>query len=237
MQLRNSLAFIDLYLACTRIGVIFVPVNVLYKDREVSHILHDSEPRLFVTDPSELEAAAASQPDTRPAVTLDGDTPAGIIYTSGTTGTSKGAVLTHNNFLANAHESADLLADHFLRPPASRAASVSHPRTGQRTPLLARVGMPHASARTIRPSPRPRPNSSISVPRCSSASRPSMYACSSSRRRSHPTCACSSPDPRRSRRTSWRVPQPLRTHDSRTLRHDRDIHEHVESLCRRAAAR
>jgi malonyl-CoA/methylmalonyl-CoA synthetase len=112
VYLRNRSEFIDLYLACLKLGVIFVPVNILYRERELSHIISDVEPKAIVVaeDPNvscpvwnveELTAAAATFDATRPVYDITGDSPALIIYTSGTTGASKGAVLTHNNLAAN----------------------------------------------------------------------------------------------------------------------------------------
>jgi len=115
--LGNSPAYIDLFLACLKLGVIFVPVNVLYRARELRHILADAAPRAVVTsrelaehlepgDPAwlldELATEAAAQAATRPHHYATGDTPAALVYTSGTTGASKGATLTHHNFAANA---------------------------------------------------------------------------------------------------------------------------------------
>jgi malonyl-CoA/methylmalonyl-CoA synthetase len=101
--LVNRVELIDLYLACVKLGIIFVPINILYRDREIAHITGDAEPRLVVSAENldALMQEAAAQTSERPWESLDGDTPASIMYTSGTTGASKGAVLTHNNFLSN----------------------------------------------------------------------------------------------------------------------------------------
>ena len=50
VYLANSLDFIDLFLACVKLGVIFVPINILYRERELTHILTDAEPKLYITE-------------------------------------------------------------------------------------------------------------------------------------------------------------------------------------------
>jgi malonyl-CoA/methylmalonyl-CoA synthetase len=121
--LTNRVEIIDLWLACVKLGAIAVPINVLYQAREIAHIVSDSEPAAVVTTADRIadfapgvetwnvddllrDAQALAALFARPAVVratvCDADTPLALVYTSGTTGASKGAVLTHGNFAANA---------------------------------------------------------------------------------------------------------------------------------------
>ena len=114
--LQNRVEVVDLWIAAVKLGLILVPINVLYRERELTHIIADAEPVAIVTsadlvpvlpagtvvwDVDVLSAEAAVELATRVVVPTTDDTPLALIYTSGTTGASKGAVLTHGNFAAN----------------------------------------------------------------------------------------------------------------------------------------
>ena len=124
--LANRAAVIDLWLACIKLGVIAVPINVLYKSREIAHIVGDAKPKAVIAMPDRfgdlpagvaawdvdaLEREAAASPRLgaaeSAAVTADAATPAALVYTSGTTGNAKGAILTHGSFAANAQNIAN----------------------------------------------------------------------------------------------------------------------------------
>jgi long-chain acyl-CoA synthetase len=130
----NIPEFVVAYYAIVRCGAIVVPINVLYKAEEITYVLQDSEAKAFILfadfAPQGLAGAEkapsvsmvivvgdvapkgttswealmeASTPERLPVkVTLDDI--ATICYTSGTTGRSKGAMLTHRNFIANCEQ-------------------------------------------------------------------------------------------------------------------------------------
>jgi acyl-CoA ligase (AMP-forming) (exosortase A-associated) len=85
--LPNRPEVIDVALACSRLGLIFVPVSPLLKSRQLGHILRDSGARMLVSSSPVVSSTLADGPD-YPALTWrvacdssgDANIPSGIRY-------------------------------------------------------------------------------------------------------------------------------------------------------------
>ncbi len=128
-QIEKSPEAVALYLACLKLGAVFVPLNTAYTLTELEYFLEDSQPRVAVIRPQDLanvraiaERAGVADVQTlgargdgslpqlvasitqEPPASFAGDPAAlaALLYTSGTTGRSKGAMLTRGNLASNA---------------------------------------------------------------------------------------------------------------------------------------
>ncbi|MGD9479488.1 malonate--CoA ligase [Shinella sp. G-2] len=141
VQAEKSPEALMLYLACLRVGAVYLPLNTAYTLAELEYFIGDATPHLVVVDPKTRDSVesvtryhrgtvetldatgggsllqlAGEETDDFADVERGPDDLAAILYTSGTTGRSKGAMLTHDNLLSNALA----LRDHWRFTSADR---------------------------------------------------------------------------------------------------------------------
>lgn len=129
--MQNSPEFVISHFGILKAGGVTVPLNVMYRRRELVHMVNDSGAKIMVTSEGNLPYVREVMGDLkslRSVIVTSRDVPNGylsfygllegakegapnienndedlatICYTSGTTGLAKGAMISHLNFIAN----------------------------------------------------------------------------------------------------------------------------------------
>src|SRR5258708_9969706 len=116
LLLPNGHDYVELVYACSRLGVIAVPINARLSVVEIDHVLADAGPRGLIRHSSlpvptvqvSWELVVDEEPldgstDAVPPPFYDPEAILALIYTSGTTGRPKGVMLTHSSVLSDVH--------------------------------------------------------------------------------------------------------------------------------------
>jgi acyl-CoA synthetase (AMP-forming)/AMP-acid ligase II len=100
---RNSIDAALLYFACSKVGVVPVPLNPALTRPEIDFIVDDAGAGFVLQDELAIDELLASSdwPDHDPAHRADPGDVLYQMYTSGTTGRPKGVLLTHRSVLTN----------------------------------------------------------------------------------------------------------------------------------------
>ena len=257
VQVEKSVAALQLYLGTVMAGAVHLPLNTAYTAAEVGYFLTDAAPRVFVCDPARhdalepvareagtervltldaagegslTDAARGAAPPAAPVARGEGDI-AAFLYTSGTTGTLEGRDADAWQPRLQRAGPARPLALHGGRRADPCAADLPHPRAVRRDQRHAGGGRPGAGAprlRRFRGAGRPAPRDDADGG--ADLLRPPAGPARPDRGRGPAHAALRlrlRPD---ADRHASAVAGPHRPHCAGALRHDRDLHEHLEPL-------
>jgi acyl-CoA synthetase (AMP-forming)/AMP-acid ligase II len=120
------------FLACCRLGAVYLGLSPKYTPRELEYVLADARPRLIVAvdagalspaEPTVRELSALAADREPPPPEAAPDDPCAIVYTSGSTGSPKGALLSQRSMI----RSAELTVEHWYGGADGLRTIAQHP--------------------------------------------------------------------------------------------------------------